>query len=148
MRWDPAKREERFWEKADRSGGPDACWPWTASMLPSGYGHVYWLGHFHNASRVAFIIANGDPGNPKLVVDHLCRNRACVNPAHLELVSNRENLLRSPFGAGGRARRTHCPAGHAYDQANTEVSRRNQRHCRTCRRIRSQLRREAARAAR
>ncbi|WP_414654556.1 HNH endonuclease signature motif containing protein [Intrasporangium sp.] len=73
-----------------------------------------------------------------LVLDHLCRNRACCNPAHLEPVTIRENILR-----GEPANRTHCPHGHAYTPENTRIDN-NMRSCRTCIRERARRRRAVA----
>ena len=70
-----------------------------------------------------------------LVIDHLCRDRACVNPYHLEPVTSRENIIR---GEGPRilkerhAAITHCPQGHEYNQENTYISKTKNRQCRIC----------------
>jgi hypothetical protein len=124
--------EERFWPKVDMRGGPDACWPWMAGLTDDGYGRFTWIkGMPGPAHRFSWELAHGMPFPDGLVTDHLCRNRACVNPAHLEAVPQYDNLHRSPLTCAGR---THCPQGHPYDEANTYRSPQGRRLCRTCRR--------------
>lgn len=107
-----ATREERFWLKVDRSGGPDACWPWTAGRTEHGYG-VFWDGErFWKAQRYAWALTHGDPG--PLHVLHRCDNPPCVNWAHLFLGSHRDNMR--DMIAKGRDRKTPLRAaanGHA-----------------------------------
>jgi hypothetical protein len=71
-----------------------------------------------------------------LTIDHLCRNRACVNPWHMEVVTNRENILRGETFSGMNKRKTHCVRGHPFDETNTLYVRRAgapiSRRCRTC----------------
>lgn len=71
----------RFWAKVDRSGGPDACWPWMVSTSTNGYGQIRWRGKRATAHRIAYELANGIP----LVDDgcHRCDNPPCCNPAHI-----------------------------------------------------------------
>ena len=123
----------RFWPKVDKRDG--GCWVWTAAVRPDGYG-IFRRGDGSNirAHRWAWQEARG-PIAPDLELDHLCRNRACVNPDHLEAVTHQENCSRSE--AGGRVWRsllTHCPSGHEYTPANT-YHYRGSRLCRECRKL-------------
>jgi hypothetical protein len=114
------------------------CVEWDGT-LSEGYGRR-WLpkerGKYRYAHREAWEEVHG-PIPPGLQIDHLCRNRACVNVEHLELVTQRENLLRGQGASAKNARKTHCPQGHPYDEENTFVTTRGTRKCRTCRRIQS-----------
>lgn len=78
-----------------------------------------------------------------LEIDHLCRNRRCVNPRHLEAVPHRENVLRGQSPVAVHAVQTHCVNGHPLDAANTYIKPNGHRDCRTC--IRERVRRYAAR---
>ncbi len=69
-----------------------------------------------------------------LQIDHLCRVRHCVNPDHLEAVSQRANILRGEATSAQRARQTHCKRGHRFDLANTYIRPAGHRNCRACRR--------------
>jgi len=119
--------QERFWAKVDKSG---ECWEWTAS-LSRGYGKFYLRGKYANAHRVSYEWLVG-PVPDGLVLDHLCRNQACVRPEHLEPVTHMENCQRGLQGAYLKAR-THCPDGHAYTAENTRRRRgTGQRSCKAC----------------
>lgn len=72
-----------------------------------------------------------------LQLDHLCRNRLCVNPSHLEPVTCRENVLRGNGRCAANAKKTHCPRGHAYAGANLLIGTKGERCCRKCASIRS-----------
>lgn len=129
----PLTLEERFWSKVDRRG-PDTCWPWLASIAYNGYGRFgihSQGGTMTTAHRVAYELAVG-PIPAGLVVDHLCGNRACCNPSHLQAVTQRVNVLRATSVAVTNAAKTHCPQGHPYDQANTRIERNGSRKCRAC----------------
>jgi hypothetical protein len=81
----------------------------------------------HRAAYAHFV----GPLDDELQIDHLCRNTACINPDHLEQVTGRVNVLRGDTVPARRARITHCPQGHEYNEANTAYFHR-QRRCRTC----------------
>lgn len=116
-----------FWVREDENG----CWIWQAAKKDSGYGVIQVDGKLKYAHRVAYeeFVADIPDG---LTIDHLCRNRACVNPfGHLEPVPHRVNILRGDGPAARHAATTHCPKGHPYDAANTGVSM-GRRKCRIC----------------
>ena len=119
--------QDRFWGKVDKNG-PTGCWLWTASITRSGYGHFRIGSKLHPAHRVAYELSIGQIPEG-LQLDHLCRVRRCVNPKHLEPVTNQENCLR---GDNAQRRKTHCPKGHPYDVKNTIHKKDNRRICRTC----------------
>ena len=128
----------RFWAKVDTSG---TCWTWTGGINHQGYGKFWLEGHTLQAHRVAYLLRWGAVPED-LTLDHLCRNRPCVRPSHLEPVTIQENLLRSPLRP---EKRTHCPNGHSYNLANTYISARGDRFCRRCHRDRMRQRRAGVR---
>lgn len=96
---------DRFWERVDKSG---ACWVWTAGKSANGYGAFKVEGHQQKAHRVAWQLS-GRVLKDGFELDHLCRNKACVNPDHLEQVTPRENVLRSASVTAENARKEVCP---------------------------------------
>ena len=109
------------------------CWLWIGTKDGSGYGLLYINGHLVKAHRFAYELLVGSIPEG-LTIDHLCRNRACVNPDHLEPVTMRTNLLRGNGWAAQNARKAHCPQGHPFDEQNTYYDPKGGRRCRVCRR--------------
>lgn len=123
--------EDRFWAKVDKRGS-DECWQWTAVRSWGGYG-LFNDGRAHcHAHRFAYELLVGPIPEGKQL-DHLCRNRTCVNPAHLEPVTQQENIRRGDCGKHTREK-THCPQGHPYAGDNLYVTPDGRRECRQCRR--------------
>lgn len=122
------------------------CWIWTAANFGiRGYGAVWWHGQAAGAHRVVYEILCG-PIPEGFEIDHLCRVRLCVNPDHLEPVSDRENILRGFGPAARNSRKFHCKNGHRFDADNTHVLASGGRRCRACERSRARARRARARA--
>lgn len=135
---------ERFWPKVEKTA---TCWLWRGALSTWGYGRIKGNDRrILQAHRVAYELAVG-PIQDGLDLDHLCRVRACVNPAHLEPVTRRVNLLRGETIVAREATATRCTNGHTFDAANTYLTRRGQRHCRACDRDRHRARWNARRAA-
>lgn len=114
---------ERFWSKVDKAD----CWTWTGAQNGRGYGIVTVRSVNLLTHRAAYFMRYGkhDPG---LELDHLCRNRICCNPDHLEPVTHTENMRRSPIAT--KTDRNQCSRGH--DDWVTYPSRPEARHCRSC----------------
>lgn len=130
----------RFWAKVVESG---ECWLWTGSTdKMSGYGRIRIDRSTKYVHRVSYELMVGDIPEG-LHLDHLCRNRACVNPYHLDPVTSGVNTRRSPITHGNE---THCPAGHAYEGDNLAIYA-GRRNCRTCNIARCRAFYEARRAA-
>lgn len=129
----------RYLESAISPEPNTGCWLWTKSVDRDGYGKAWWNKRLYRVHRLAFEAWVGAiPGG--VVVDHLCRQRSCLNPGHLELVTAIENTRR------GVAARTSCRNGHAMDEANT-YRWKNSRVCRACSRATSRKYSERARVA-
>ena len=140
MRGRPVNTELSIWKRV-AIGHPDSCWEWLGCRYRHGYGRVRWAGKNSLAHRVTYEIQQG-PIAPGLELDHLCRNRGCVNPYHLEPVTCRENVLRGMGLAANNARKTHCLNGHEFTRENTYRLPDGRRNCKECSRKRTRLRRE------
>lgn len=126
---------ERFWANVRKT---DSCWLWTGgkrgSRDPTRRYGCFWDGeHMVAAHRYSLGLA-GVQIPDGLVVDHLCRTTLCVNPAHLEPVTNRENCLRGIGHTAVNARKTHCHRGHPLSEGNV-YQRKGGRECLACRRV-------------
>jgi hypothetical protein len=138
--------EAAFWAKVREV--PSGCWEWTGSRM-AGYGQFGTRtagcrrGLTTAAHRIAYELVVGQVRDG-LELDHVCRNRACCNPAHLEPVTHRENVLRGVSPMALNARKEACPRGHAYAPANTYVTKAGKRQCRACHADRQRARRAAA----
>lgn len=126
----------RFTEKFTAT--ENGCWEWSAAIDPHGYGRFsvkmgptrkdYRMKLAHRVSYETYVgkIPEG------LDLDHLCRNRKCVNPGHLEPVTRSENLRRSPLMGRAALAKTECPKGHPYNKENTRIGKNGSRHCKAC----------------
>lgn len=138
--------EQRFWSKVNKNGSmppqtiaPGLCWEWTGAKTTGGYGQ-FWLKPKKVVShRFAYEQLVG-PIPEGLQLDHLCRNRACVNPQHLEPVTQQINIWRGFSIVTANRLKTHCPQGHPYTAENTYLHPKNNgRICRACARERSRI---------
>lgn len=134
--------EERFWAQVDQC--EDGCWYWLGGLHCEGYGRITVYGKRTYAHRFAYELLVGKIPEG-LEIDHLCRNRACVNPTHLEPVTCEENVLRGVSPSAVHRRQTHCVHGHPFDVENTGYMPDGRRRCRTCDRVRARARLAAKR---
>ena len=128
--------EDRILSKINKT---DTCWLWTAAINANGYARIgvkvdgKWT--TKNAHRYIYKLLVGDIPDD-MVCDHLCRVKHCVNPAHIEIVTDEENLLRgSKNGPIFNKFKTHCKQGHEYTPENTYIRktyRKGRRECKKC----------------
>jgi len=118
------------------------CWEWTAGLGAGGYGKFKYRYSTVLAHRWLWLELVG-PIPDGMHLDHLCRNRRCVNPDHLEVVTPKTNILRGAGLAAQNTKKTICPSGHAFTEQNTYLGG-DRRTCRQC--SREKQRRFRARA--
>jgi hypothetical protein len=121
----------------------NGCWDWVGARTNKGYGNLAVEGRFVPAHRYVYEQEVG-PIPEGLTLDHLCRNRACVRPDHLEPVTHKENCLRGVSLFAEQARRTHCIRGHPLSGENLELNNigggKIGRRCKICRRANARKR--------
>jgi hypothetical protein len=116
------------------------CWVWTGNVNSAGYGTVRIHGKTLFVHRVMFRLLGGHiPAG--WTIDHLCRNKLCINPRHLEACTQRVNVLRGKGACAKNARKTRCLRGHEFTDENTRRDSNGWRQCARCRRLRDRRRR-------
>jgi hypothetical protein len=128
----PLSPEQRFWAKVSAPDS-DGCWNWNGSTSKkTGYGQFA----LDNKTpllvhRIAYSLLRGEIP-PKMTIDHLCRNRRCVNPDHMDICTRGENTMRGNTITAANLRKTHCGKGHPYSGENLIVKAEGFRRCRQC----------------
>lgn len=111
----------------------DNCWYWAGQIKPNGYGALWFDSKKVYAHRFSYEVYKGEIPRG-LEIDHLCNNRLCINPDHLEAVTHRENLLRGETLPTIALAKTHCSNGHPYMGSNLHYRKNGKRSCVTCNR--------------
>ena len=121
------QQKERFWNNVKKT---PHCWIWTSYKNEGGYGR-FGINYKHEfAHRVSYFLSKGSIPS-QMTIDHLCRNRLCVNPSHLEIVSRGENVLRGENFTAKQKRQKKCSSGHIFLRENTYIYG-NHRKCKKC----------------
>lgn len=131
---------EDFWNLVEKT---PTCWLWKGRVKAGnqqGYGALSLWGDEFTAHRVSYELSKG-PIPKGLHIDHLCKNRLCVNPAHLEAVPCKVNILRGESPPARQARQTHCKRGHPFTEATVKRGTGGSRQCRVCVSIREKEKR-------
>jgi hypothetical protein len=120
---------KRFWQRVIKL--ENGCWEWTGKINNYGYGICQFNKKEKPAHCVAYAWKYGPIPNG-LVADHTCRNRRCVNPDHVEPVTNIVNVLRGESPFAQKKRQTHCIHGHPLTGPNLRIRPDGHRACRAC----------------
>lgn len=120
----------RFFAKI-RVNPVTGCWEWQGAKTPKSYGTFNYKRKTKSAHVLSYLWFVGDIPDAR-ELDHVCRNRSCAAPHHLEPVTHPENILRGVSPAAINKRKTHCNRGHAFTEDNTYYTNSSHRHCRTC----------------
>ncbi len=131
----PKPIEQRFWEKVIKK--KKGCWDWNGN-ISNGYGYILKDKHMIPAHRISYELHKGKIPEG-LEIDHLCRNRICTNPGHLEAVTSRENVLRGVGLPALYYKQTHCKRGHELSDNNVRLYR-GHRTCLKCEKSRNRKR--------
>lgn len=124
--------QRRLNEKSRREG---ECLVFYTTVQPNGYGQMWNGRRPEQAHRIAYRIAYGDiPRDTE--IDHKCRNRACINPEHLQAITHKQNMHLSETVMGLNHRKTHCIRGHELKGDNLRLEPDGRRQCRACDRVR------------
>lgn len=123
------KRQRAFWAKVAKT--PGGCWIWQGTKYANGYGRFHVDNGEHLVHRLAYewLVGTIPPGK---VIDHLCRNRACVNPSHMEIVTRIENVMRGISSPALKAKQQTCVRGHDLSGDNLYIRPDGHRECREC----------------
>lgn len=122
---------ERFWDKVDMTY---SCWLWRG-WTRNGYGQFRFDGKDIPAHKFAYELFQGKVPEG-LILDHLCRNPSCVNPAHLDPTTNKDNIMRGNSLPAKNSKKTHCNKGHEYTEANTYYHpKEKSRECCICKKL-------------
>lgn len=117
------------------------CWEWQGAILSNGYGGLTINLRSYKAHRVSYDLFNGNLSN-KLLIDHTCRNRLCVNPDHLRQVTDKVNVTENSISIPYlNSIKSHCQKGHEFTHENTKMEKWGSRRCRECEKLRSIRRR-------
>lgn len=127
------KQKKAFYSKI-KINEETGCWKWIGALSSGGYGDISINGRTLRAHRLSFLLHKGDLIKG-LTLDHLCRNRSCVNPEHLEQVTYQENILRGEGICAINSRKTHCKNGHPLSGKNLHIRPNKGRDCKICKNI-------------
>ena len=144
MGWHPPHSIARFMEKVERplANHPTGCWIWLGQCENRNgrraYGRFWYEESNVMAHRFAYEVIAGKKIPEGYQIDHICRNPSCVNPDHLQAVTQLENTMRTRNPMAINARKTHCIRGHILEGKNVYISNVGTRKCLTCVKLRTQ----------